>query len=363
MPVLPIDGQTGWGDVLNNYLNSLASEANLTQSNLNGHAANNPPDPHGDRSFAQNLVNPIISGVNSPNGFVQLNSSGTIPSNLISGSGSTTGGMYNGVFDAVATYGAVPNNGADQSTAIQAALTAAGVAGGGLVWVGPGVFSMANYVWMPNNTWLMLSEGTILSRISGSPNSKYLITNILFGSSNTPSTNLRVTGGKLDAVGANGMTSQCTPVFMIQSGKTKVEQVYINNVFSNPAIEVNGCTNFLMDACLFDGPGTNNIFSQSSVPAVRVNVSSSGNTPSGLSGPVYNNSTCLDVRITNSTNVATSATSGNYGALIGSDLTSSHHSSHIFAIGCATEYSSSLGTGFYSNGQWSSSSSTGNLFS
>lgn len=363
MPVLPIDGATGWGDTLNAYLNALTAEANGTQSNLNSHAANTPADPHGDRSFAQNLVNPIISGVNSPNGFVQLNSSGTIPSNLISGSGSTTGGMYNGVFDAVATYGAVPNTGSDQSAAIQLALNAAGTAGGGLVWIGPGVFSMANYVVLPNNTWLMMSEGTTLSRISGSPNTKYLITNVQFGTANTPSTNVRVTGGRLDAVGVNNMTSQCTPIFIIQSGKSKIEQVYINNVFTNPAIEVNGCTNFLIDACLFDGPGTNNIFSQSSVPAVRVNISSSGNTPSGLSGPVYNNATCLDVRITNSTNVATGATSGNYGALIGSDLTSSHHSAHIFAIGCATEYSSSLGTAFYSNSQWSGTVNSANLFS
>ncbi len=362
MPNLPIDGQTGWGDILNSYLNALAAEANLTQSNLNSHAANSPADPHGDRSFAQNLVNPIISGVNQANGFVQLNSSGTIPSNLISGSGSTTGGMYNGVFDAVATYGAIPNNGSDQSAAIQNALNAAGSAGGGLVWVGPGVFSMANYVWLPSNTWLMMSEGTVLSRIPGSPNTKYLITNVLFGSANTPSTNLRITGGKLDAVGSSSMTSQCTPVFMIQSSKTKIEQVYINNVFTNPSVEINGCTNCLIDACMFDGPGTNNIFSPPTVPAVRINVSASGNTPSGLSGPVYNNSTCLDVRITNSTNVATSAADGNYGALIGSDLTSSHHSTHIFAIGCATEYSSSLGNAFFSNSQWTSSSSTGNLF-
>jgi hypothetical protein len=363
MPALPIDGSTGWGDTLNNYLNALSAEANLTQSNLNGHAANTPADPHGDRSFAQSLVNPIINGVNLPNGFVQLNSSGLIPSSLITGGGSSiTGGMYSGVFDAVATYGAIANNGADQSVAIQNALNAAGTAGGGLVWIGPGVFSMANYVVMPNNTWLMMSEGTTLSRIPGSPNTKYLITNVQFGTSNTPSTNLRITGGRLDAVGASGMTSQCTPVFIIQSFKTKVEQAYINNVFSLPAIEVNGCTNFLIDACLFDGPG-NTFFLPPSVPAVRVNVSASGNTPSGLGGPVYNNATCLDVRITNSTSVATGNFYGNYGALIGSDLTSSHHSAHIFALGCATEYASQLGTAFYSNGQWSGTVNTGNLFS
>src|SRR5258708_7613575 len=116
MPTLPVDGATGWGDTLNNYLNALTTEAIQTQSNLNSHAANTPADPHGDRSFAQNLVNPIINGVNLPNGFVQLNASGLIPSSLITGGGSSiTGGMYSGVFDAVATYGAIANNGADQS--------------------------------------------------------------------------------------------------------------------------------------------------------------------------------------------------------------------------------------------------------
>lgn len=359
---LPVDGQTGWGDVLNADINTLQSQANTTQATLNSHSSNSPADPHGDRAYAQSIVNPIINGVNQPNGFVQLNSSGTIPPSLISGSGSTTGGMYNGIFDCVATYNTVANNGSDQSANIQAALNAASTAGGGIVWLGPGTFSMGNYVVLPSNTWFLMSEGTVLSRIPGSVNSPYLITNVKFGTSNTPSTNLRISGGKLDSVGASSMTSACTPIFIIQSSKTKIENTYFNNVFSNPAIEINGCLSTTIDSCEFDGTGSNFIFSTPTVPAVRINVSTSSNTPSGLSPTVYNNAVTRNCRLVNSNTVTTSFTYGCYGALIGSDLTSSFHSDHIFALGCGTDYASHLGTAFYSNSQWSFSSNTGNLF-
>jgi hypothetical protein len=361
---LPVDGQTGWGDVLNADITTLQTQANSTQTNLTSHAGNTPTDPHGDRAYAQSLVNPITSGVNSANGFVQLNSSGHIPSNLISGSGSTTGGMYSGVFDAVATYGAVAGNGQDQSVAIQNALNAAGTAGGGIVWVGPGVFSMTNYVVMPSNTWLMMSEGTTLSRIPGSPNAKYLITNVKFGTSNTPASRIKITGGTLDAVGLSSMTSNCTPIFIIQSNVNMIQGVYINNVFSNPAIEINGCTFTTIDTCVFDGTGINSFSVFPTVPAIRINVSDSGTTPSGLGGPVYNNTVTTSCRVTNSSTQFTSSTHGCYGALIGSDLTSSHVSDKIFAIGCSTLYASALGSGsaFYPNGQWTHSTSTGNLF-
>ena len=34
MVALPTDGQTGWGDILNTYLTTLETEANLTEANL-----------------------------------------------------------------------------------------------------------------------------------------------------------------------------------------------------------------------------------------------------------------------------------------------------------------------------------------
>lgn len=362
MAVLPIDGQPDWGDVLNAYVSTLTSEANTTQTGLNNHASNNPADPHGDRTYAQSLVNPIVNGINQPNGFVQLNSSGTIPASLISGTGSETGGMYSGVFDAVATYGAVANNGADQAVSIQSALNAAATAGGGLVWLGPGTFSLKSYLVIPNYTWLMMSEATVLSRIPGNTNAKYLISNVQFGTSNTPSTNIRITGGKLDSVGANNMTSSCTPIFIIQSSKTRIENVYINNVFNSPAIEINGCLNTTIQDCYFDGNGSNSFLNTSSVPAVRVNSSASGTTPSGLSNTFYNGSNTVNCRLMSSNTMFTNFTYGTYGALIGSDLTSSYHSDHIFTIGCSTEYTSGLGNAIYANGQWTYSVSSANLF-
>jgi len=367
MPTLPVDGQTGWGDTLNAYLNALDSEANTTQTNLSNHAGNTPADPHGDRAYAQSLVNPIINGVNQANGFVQLNSSGLIPSNLISGSGSgggssITGGMYTGVFDAVATYGAVTNNGADQSSAIQSALNAASSAGGGIVWLGPGTYSLSNYIVMPSNTWLMMSKGAVLSRIPGSPNPKYLITNVQFGTSNTPATNIKISGGRLDAVGANSMSSQCTPLFLIQSNQNVIEDIYFNNVFNNPAVEINGCVDTKISSCYFDGTGSNNFFSQPSVPAVRINSSVTSTTPTGLGNFVYNNTVTNNCRLTDSSTKTLSTTYGCYGALIGSDKTSSYHSDHIFVTNCATEYASTLGSAVYANSQWTYSVNANNLF-
>jgi len=364
MPSLPIDGQTNWGDPLNAYIAALQNEANSTQANLNTHASNTPADPHGDRAYAQGLVNPIINGVNLPNGFVQLNSQGLIPSSLISGGGgnNVTGGMYSGIFDAVATFGAVPNNGADQSAHIQNALNAAGSAGGGVVWVGPGVFSMANYVVMPSNTWLMMSEGTTLQRIPGSPNAKYLISNVQFGTSNTPSSDVRITGGTLDAVGSS-MTSQCTPIFLIQSSKNRIQDVFINNVYSNPAIEINGCTNTIIDSCFFDGTGSNNIFSGgSTAPAVRINVSAASTTPSGLANTFYNNTVSTNTRVMNCNTQSTGFSFGCYGALVGDDFSNSNHSKNIFVTGCSTMYASSLGSGVVSNGQFSGLVNANNLF-
>lgn len=361
---LPADGQTGWGDILNSDINTLQTQANGTQTGLNNHASNNPSDPHGDRAYAQSLVSPIINGVNQANGYVQLNSSGLIPGSLITGAGENViGGMYNAVFDCVATYGAVPDNGADQSGAIQSALNVAATSGGGIVWLGPGTFSMGGYIVLPSNVWFMMSEGTVLSRIPGNVNAPYLITNVRFQTSNTPSTNLRITGGRLDAVGANSMSSACTPIFIIQSSKTKIENVSVNNVYSNPAVEINGCTNAWIESCYFDGVGTNSFFgSGSTAPAVRINSSSTSTTPSGLSNTFYNNTICYGVHLSSSQTVSTTYSYGCYGALIGSDLFSSHNSDHIFINGCGTAYTSQLGSAIYSNSNWRYSTNTGNLF-
>ena len=82
-PNPPAVGDTAWGTSLNNYLeNTLGAEANQTATSLSLHQANSPADPHGDRAYALSLMNPILSGANGPNGFLQLTVSGAIPSSF-----------------------------------------------------------------------------------------------------------------------------------------------------------------------------------------------------------------------------------------------------------------------------------------
>jgi hypothetical protein len=360
---LPVDGQTDWGDELNTAITTVETEATSAQTSINNHAANNPSDPHGDRNYAFTLVSPITSGVNGPNGFVQLNSSGTIPANLISGSGGA-GGSFTNIYDAISTYGAVPNTGADQSGTIQAALNAASAAGGGEVWVGAGTFSLANYLVIGANTWLHLSEGTVMSRIVGSSTPAYLLTNCKFGTNNTPGAkNIMVSGGTWDAVGAQTLTSACTPMFFIQNTKLTVKDVIINGVFNNPNIEVNGCTTVKLDNLYFTGRGSNSSFS-GTVPCIRLNVSSSSTTPSGLSNGVYNNTSTNNVSVLNCGTSTTSYIYGQCSALVSTDKYNGAASqpNNISVIGCYANYDFFNDDGAVNDEHWNNSSQAANNF-
>lgn len=83
-PTPPTNGTTNWGTPLNDYLeNTLGAEADQTAQSLSLHQANSPVDPHGDRLYALTLMNPILSGANGPNGFLQLTAEGAIPASLL----------------------------------------------------------------------------------------------------------------------------------------------------------------------------------------------------------------------------------------------------------------------------------------
>ncbi len=288
MASLPVDGDTGWGDTLNVYLANLTSEANSTQSGLNSHAANSPADPHGDRAYTQSLVNPITTGTNLPNGYVQLNSLGAIPASLITTIG--TGGLYNGVIDAVTMYGATPGTGSDQSVVINNALAACGAAGGGIVYLGPGVFSLSRHLTIRSNTWLLMSPGTILRRIPGSPNASVMISNIAFTSSSTPATDIIISGGTIDMYGTAHVTSSCEGIFIFRSNSTILRDISFTSPFNaGPAIELNGCSGTLVDGCQFTGisGGTTGTF-----PAIRFNTASVSSTFSGMN-PAYYDDTAV----------------------------------------------------------------------
>lgn len=88
-PNPPSNGATNWGTPLNDYLvNTLQEQADQTETEFSAHAAGiasgqaaTSQDPHGDQAYARQLMAPIVSAINGPTGFVQLDSNGRLPSN------------------------------------------------------------------------------------------------------------------------------------------------------------------------------------------------------------------------------------------------------------------------------------------
>ena len=358
MPTLPTSGQTGWDTPLDAYLTALNTSETATQTSLTNHIANSPADPHGDRAYAQSLVGPLTTGVNQPNGFVQLNSSGRVPAALVTGSGGP-GGIYTGVIDAVAQYGAFTGSN-DTSAKIQNALNAAAAGGGGIVYLGPGTYSLANYLVIGNNTWFMMNQGTKLQRIQGGTTPAYLISNVQWGTSNTPSTQFRISGGTLDAIGSQNLTSNCTPIMLVQAQGSVVDDIAISNVFNNPAIELNGCSFTVCQNIELEGAGSNS--TQATVPAIRLNSTSSSTTPTGLAGGLYNNAVCADISLLNCSTVTSARTFMNYGELAGSDKFAAGHPHNVISlVSCSTNNASNNSFPFDSS-HWTTFSTTGCMF-
>lgn len=321
-PSLPYDGESAWGDILNTYLTALSSEANTTQTGLNNHASNSPADPHGDRAYAQTLVSPFTTGLNQANGLVKLNSSGTIPAALITAS-SAIGGIYSAVVDAVSMYSMVSGNNVDQSSALQSAMNYVSGLGGGIVYIGPGTFSLANPVYIGANTWVMMSPGTVLQRIPGSPNAPYIFTNVQLSSSSTPATNVRITGGQLNAVGSFNITSSCTLIELFQGNYHVVDGVTFYAPYGNShAIELNGVAGAQVSNCTFNGTPSNSAPSNS---CILLNASTSAGSPSGLNPTLYTGQYCYGLSIYNN-NIQlppNTYTYNAFGCLAGSDVSNS----------------------------------------
>lgn len=345
---LPTDGQLNWGDPLNAAISTVDNDALNALSNIANHTANNPADPHGDRAYAQSLVSPITSGTNQPNGYVKLDGTGHIPGNLITGT--QAGGLYTKVYDAVSLYG-MHADGSDTSSNLQNALNAATNAGGGIVYVGPGTYSLGDYVVIGSNTWLLLADGCTLQRIQGATNPPYIISNIRFNTNNNPSSNFKITGGKIDAVGSQNLSSACTPIFFIQAQRVTIRDTFINNVFNNPCIEVNGSNIVRINDCHFNGTGSNTI--QPTVPCIRINSSDSSTTPAGLLNSLYNGSVSFIVKITDCELSGTGSPFGAFGQFCGTDLSSSHRNNDITITSVSTRYPANnfnpIGTGNWQN--------------
>jgi hypothetical protein len=358
---LPFDGESAWGDILNTYLTALSNEANSTQTGLNNHAANSPTDPHGDRAFAQTLVAPFTTGLNAPNGLVKLNGSGTVPPALITAS-SGIGGIYNAVVDAVTMFGVTAGNNVDQSAALQSAMNYVSGLGGGIVYIGPGTFSVASPVYIGSNTWVMLSPGTIIQRIPGSPNASYIFTNIQLTNSSTPASNVKITGGTLNAVGSFTVTTACTLIEFFQGSGHSVSGTNLYTPAGNShAVEFNGVSGGTVSNCLFNGTSTNSTTTNS---CVLINASTSASSPSGLNPTLYNGQYCYGITI-ESCGVqlpANSYTYSAYGCLLGSDVSNSSAvgAQGITVSGCSFESPALNGPIYQASASWTQALFAGN---
>lgn len=305
----PQPGQQNWAVPLNDYINTDAVlPAGQALGLINTHIT--AVDPHGDQAYARSLVNALTATENKPNGLAVLNSAGKLPASTIPDTA-----LQANFYDVVSDYGVTPNTGADVSAGIQAVLTACAQAGGGEVWIGDGVFCIGSALIIGANTWLHLSPGAVIRRITpvGGTAPAQMLCNTAFTATSTPGgSNILVSGGTWDATGNGSLTSACTPIMFIQTTFCKVDDAGIYSVANSPAVEINGSRFITIRDCDLTGAG---IGSQSGLPAVRLNSTSTSTTPAGMASSAYNNATCQNVL------VEACVVDGNaYNRVLGSDL-------------------------------------------
>lgn len=304
MAHLPATGDSNWGTPLNSYITTVVlAQANAAAASIASHQA--AGDPHGDRAYALSIVAPLTSGVNGPNGFLQLNSIGKIPNGVL-----PAGGGRTSAFDVVKDYSA-PVNGTSASTQIQNALNDAGTSGGGEVWVGDGNFGIDSTLYVPSNVWLHLSPGAVMTRIvnagSGLP-PVYMVANFNGSVSGSGASNILVEGGKwvFDAQATAGV-----PMAFVNGDSILMRNTSIRALAQSPAVLVAGCTNVGCDEVQFSSatPGGARSAYTSSPPAVRIEVAGSG-VIAGLNAGMYTNAGCTSVRVRNCAITGATASDG-----------------------------------------------------
>lgn len=322
----PTNGESNWGTPLNSYMSGILSTATTALTDIGAHEV--AVDPHGDRAYALSLVTPITSGVNSANGYVKLNSSGQVPNNLLP----SAGGLSD-VYDvSSSTFGAVGNGSTDDTTAIQAALTAAATAGGGEVWIPNGQWAISSTLLIGNNTWLHLSPGATLWRkinaVSGLPPT------VLVANFNASTSNTSITGNILVSGGTWDMTTQGTfstsGVVAIQLANAQfcgIEQTEFIMPQNSPAVQAFGMTSVVFRDNLYTNYAQPTLsLASTTAPAIQLSAASTAELPAGLNGSMYTNAMCNQISLDNQVisepygGYATSSgvSYGGYGYLLGS---------------------------------------------
>lgn len=291
MSHLPSTGDSNWGVPLNQYiLNVVLAQANSAAASIASHAA--ASDPHGDRAYALGIVAPLTSGVNGPNGFLQLNNIGKIPNGVL-----PAGGGRTAAFDVVKDYSAPTNGVTDASTAIQSALSDCGTLGGGEVWVGDGNFAIGSALYIPSNVWLHLSPGATMTRIVGGGGTApaYMLANFNGASSGSGSGNILVEGGKwvFDGPSAAGI-----PMAFVGGDSIMVRGTSIRTLAGSAPILFAGCTNCAASEVQFSTatPASARSAYLSSPPAVRVETAASS-VISGLNAAIYSGAGCTNIAV------------------------------------------------------------------
>lgn len=309
---LPSTGQEDWGIPLNQYItNVVLAQANAAAASISSHQV--ASDPHGDRAYALALVAPLTSGVNGPNGFLQLNNIGKIPNGVL-----PPGGGRTSAFDVVKDYGA-PTNGTAASADIQSALNDCATAGGGEVWVGDGNFGIDLPLYVQNNTWLHLSPGAVMNRIVNSGSGlapTYMVANFT-SSTGSGTGNILVEGGSWVF---DGQTAAGIPMAFFGGVNVLVRDTSIRTLAQSPAILFAGCTTAVAERVKFATatPANTRSSYSSSPPAVRVETADSS-VIAGLNGAIYTEAACntIAVRACAITGATTSDGTGPYTAFGG----------------------------------------------
>ena len=304
MAHLPTTGDSNWGVPLNSYISTVVlAAAQSAQVSIANHQAGT--DPHGDRAYAQALVAPLTSGVNGPNGFLQLNGIGKIPNGVL-----PAGGGRTAAFDAVKDYSA-PTNGTDATSQIQSALNDCGTLGGGEVWVGDGNFGVSLPLFIPSNVWLHLSPGATMTRIVNGGSGlapTYMLTNFNGNTSPSGSNNILVEGGKwvFDGPSATGI-----PMAFVGGDSILVRNTSIRTLAQCPAVMFAGCTNSaaLVNQFSTATPASARSAYLSAPPAVRIETAASS-VISGLNVAIYSGAACNNIKVTGNSITGATASDG-----------------------------------------------------
>lgn len=331
MASLPTTGQQNWGTPLNSYITTVVlAEASSAMAAITTHQG--ATDPHGDRAYAQSLVAPLTTGVNGPNGFLQLSNIGKIPNGVLPAGGGRTSS-----FDVVKDYSAPVNGTTDAATAIQNALNDCATSGGGEVWVGDGNFALGSTLYIQANTWLHLSQGATMTRIVNGGSGiapPYMLANFNGSVSGSGAGNIIVEGGQWVF---DGPTAAGSPMAFVGGTGVLIRNTSVRTLAQSPAILLAGCTTVAVDGVQFltSSPSSSRSAYISSPPAVRIETAASS-VISGLNAAMYTGSGCSDVvvrgcTITGATNSDGTGLYTAFGGLAGTTgaVSSSYHTGII----------------------------------